>query len=233
MPGEEPEAMQRPDRVFELLASWLPPGSAEIERSAVYTFHGLLAKRWRAGRVLIAGDAAHQMPPFLGQGMCSGLRDATNLAWKLDCVIRDGAPAELLDTYEVERKPHVRSIIGAAVEYGRLTCETDPVLAAERDRRWLSDPAHPARKLRFSLPALTPGPMVLKGGGELFVQPISTGTSPRLDDVVGRRFFVVGRQPLKGAAGTWWRDRAGAVVAAAGDLPEFRDQLVLWLDLHE
>ncbi|MCG3043956.1 bifunctional 3-(3-hydroxy-phenyl)propionate/3-hydroxycinnamic acid hydroxylase [Streptomyces sp. S1A] len=111
--------------------------NATLERHAVYTFRGRVARRWRRGRMLVAGDAAHQMPPFAGQGMCSGLRDAANLAWKLDLVLAGAAGEELLDTYERERRPHVRQIVGMSVGLGRLICETDPAAAAERDRRML------------------------------------------------------------------------------------------------
>src|SRR5262249_23484228 len=138
-PHEDADAIQQPEVVERLVADWAPPGSAAVERAAVYNFHGLVASRWRSGRALLAGDAAHQMPPFLGQGMCSGLRDATNVAWKLAHVILRNAPLTLLDTYEMERSAHVRTIVEAAVEFGRLTCITDPDEAAARDVQWLSD----------------------------------------------------------------------------------------------
>ena len=83
----------------------------EIERKAVYRFHGRVAERWREGRVLIAGDAAHQTPPFAGQGMCAGIRDAANLAWKLADVLHGRARPDLLDTYQAEREPNVRAYI--------------------------------------------------------------------------------------------------------------------------
>ncbi len=99
MDGDDPAAMLAPSRISELIAAWFPDRPFEIERTAIYTFHGLVARNWRHQRVFLAGDAAHQMPPFLGQGMCSGLRDAANLAWKLDLVLprrRSGRPAEHL-----------------------------------------------------------------------------------------------------------------------------------------
>src|SRR5205085_3963572 len=133
----DPVAMQDPANVEGLLAPWLEPGAARLERSAVYTFHGLIATSWRRGRVLLAGDAAHQMPPFLGQGMCSGMRDAANLAWKLDAVLY-GASDALLDTYQPEREPHVRTIVEAAVGFGRLICTTDVDVAAGRNAAMLA-----------------------------------------------------------------------------------------------
>ncbi|WP_457493549.1 FAD-dependent monooxygenase, partial [Streptomyces sp. P5_D11] len=90
------------------------------------------------GRLLLAGDACHQTPPFLGQGMCAGIRDAANLAWKLEAVLRGRAPDSLLDTYESERAPHVRSLIELAVRLGNLIQTTDPVLARERDAKFLA-----------------------------------------------------------------------------------------------
>jgi 3-(3-hydroxy-phenyl)propionate hydroxylase len=216
-----PEEVQRPERILELVSRWVPPEAVEVERSAVYNFHGLVARPWKVGRVLLAGDAAHQMPPFLGQGMCSGLRDAGNLAWKLDHVIRLSAPESLLETYEQERRPHVTSIVKAAVEFGRITCITDPAEAAERDRRWLVDPRPAARRLPFSLPDLQPGPLVLAGGGELFIQSESPeGDGTRLDDVVGQRFLVVSAagQP-NGRWAEWWSQEIGALVSEADALP--------------
>ena len=88
-------------RAWELLEPWdVRPDNATVERRAVYTFAARFAERWRCGRVLLAGDAAHQMPPFAGQGMCAGIRDAANLAWKLDHVLTGAAPDALLDTYD-------------------------------------------------------------------------------------------------------------------------------------
>jgi 2-polyprenyl-6-methoxyphenol hydroxylase-like FAD-dependent oxidoreductase len=85
---------------------------------------------WRREKLLLAGDACHQTPPFLGQGMCAGMRDASNLAWKLVALLGEGAPESLLDTYESERLPHVRAFIELAVKLGAVLQETDPAAAA-------------------------------------------------------------------------------------------------------
>ena len=231
MPGEDPAGMQRPETVFGILRHYLPRKAADIERAAVYTFHGLLAEEFRSDRTLIAGDAAHQMPPFLGQGMCSGIRDATNLAWKLDFVVSRGAPAALLDTYGQERRPHVAAIIQAAVDFGRVICTTDPVEAAERDRRILAHEGLAAERAPFGLPQLKPGPLVRAGGGSLFIQPPAATEAGKLDDVVGQRFLVVARQSSHlGTSSSWWADAAGALVATVDQLAPFEADLVRWLD---
>ena len=107
-------------KVFELLKPWVTPEEIDVERAAVYTFHSAIARRWRSGRLLIAGDAAHLTPPFLGQGLCAGMRDAGNLAWKLARVLRGQNDDSLLDTYQSERAPHVREYIELAVRLGGL-----------------------------------------------------------------------------------------------------------------
>jgi 3-(3-hydroxy-phenyl)propionate hydroxylase len=234
MDGDDPATMLQPSRISQLVGAWFPDRPFEIERTAIYTFHGLVARNWRHQRVFLAGDAAHQMPPFLGQGMCSGLRDAANLAWKLDLVIRGGAADDLLNTYEEERRAHVRSVAESAVRIGRLICTIDPEEAAERDRQMLSDTRPPAQRIAFTLPALRPGSLVRENGGDLFVQP--SGADGRLDDVIGSRFAVLARTPALIGPGPadWWRERMGAFVAAVGQLPAAPAKGVLsWLDSHD
>ena len=143
LPGEDPAALAGPDSVWGLVAPWFGPQDADLIRAAVYTFRSANAARWRSGRVFLIGDAAHLMPPFMGQGMCSGVRDAANLAWKLDLVLRGEAGEALLASYETERKPHVATIIDQAVALGRISCTIDPAAAAQRDRALLSGDAPP------------------------------------------------------------------------------------------
>lgn len=234
MDGDDPDAMLQPSRIAELVTPWFPDRGFELERAAIYTFHGLVAGNWRHQRIFLAGDAAHQMPPFLGQGMCSGLRDAANLAWKLDLVLRGSAPDDLLNTYEEERRAHVRSVVESAVRIGRLICTIDPGEAAERDRQMLADPRPPAQRIAFTLPALRAGPLVREHGGDLFVQP--AGADVRLDDLIGPRFAVLARTraPLGPGPADWWRGRLGAFVAAASELPPAHAKGVLsWLDHHD
>ena len=123
--GESDEQALEPGYLWDRLARWISPGEAEIERAAVYTFHSVIAGRWRNNRILLAGDAAHQTPPFMGQGMCAGIRDAANLAWKLAHCVRHGHDDAVLESYQSERHPHVRAFIQGAVNLGRLINATD------------------------------------------------------------------------------------------------------------
>ncbi len=189
LPGETADDVNRPEVIEEWMAPHLPIGSVTIERSAVYTFHGLIATEWRRGRVILAGDAAHQMPPFLGQGMCSGIRDAVNLAWKLTAVCR-GARDSLLDSYQPERSPHVRSIVEAAIGFGRIICTLDADEAAGRDRMMLAArEADPTDVGGTSTPTLTGTSLVTETGGYV----VSDGwvDDRTLDDVLDGRWAVI------------------------------------------
>ncbi len=132
-PGEEPRTMEKAENVWRLLSPWLTEEDGELWRASSYRFHALLAEPWRKGRVFLAGDAAHQQPPFIGQGMCQGVRDVTNLCWKLTEVLRGDASDELLDTYEQERSQHVHTLTSRIKAIGHHICERDPVAARERD----------------------------------------------------------------------------------------------------
>ena len=119
-PGEDKATMNTPDEIWRLLAQWISPNDATLVRSAVYRFHAVVASTMRKGSIFLAGDSAHQMPPFLGQGLNSGMRDAFNLAWKL-ALVKDGVRGEaLLDTYSMERIPHSQSVVEHAADMGRL-----------------------------------------------------------------------------------------------------------------
>lgn len=119
-PGENPEEMERPESVRRLLAPWCDSERIRIERTAVYRFHAREARQFSKGRCFLAGDAAHITPPFAGQGLVAGLRDAANLAWKLAAVVRGQAGPELLASYDAERRPHARKIIRLALQLGAL-----------------------------------------------------------------------------------------------------------------
>ena len=194
-PGEDPEAFLDDTFIAGLLAPWDVAGAVELERKAVYRFNARIAAEWRKGRVLLAGDAAHQMPPFAGQGLCSGVRDAANLGWKLPAVL-DGADAFLLDTYRQERDPNVRTIIDVAIMMGRTVCVTDPAAAAERDRAMLADRASGSVPPPLSYPPPTEG-CLLAGtpeAGAYFPQPVADGI--RLDDVLGPGAWLIARDTV-------------------------------------
>jgi 3-(3-hydroxy-phenyl)propionate hydroxylase len=190
MPGEDPATMDAPAKVWELLSPWLGPDDAEIYRAVSYTFHSLLADRWRNGRLLLAGDAAHLMPPFLGQGLCSGLRDVRNLSWKLAAILSGCAPGELLDTYGSERSPHVRELIELSDEVSTIIQTVDPEVAARRDAEMLADEGD---ALHTPFPQLGPGLLPASAErplGTLFAQPrLEDGRL--MDDASGEQFTIL------------------------------------------
>ena len=139
MPGEQPADLEQPAFAWKLLAEQgVGPDDVEIIRQLVYTFEARHAESFRNGRVFLIGDAAHTMPPFMGQGMCSGLRDAANLAWKLDLVLRGAAGDAVLDTYDLERSPHALDWTLISLEAGKVPCTLDPELARQRDELFKS-----------------------------------------------------------------------------------------------
>jgi 2-polyprenyl-6-methoxyphenol hydroxylase-like FAD-dependent oxidoreductase len=201
LPGESPDEALREENVWKRLAPWIGPNDVTITRLANYTFHSTLAETWRAGSVFLAGDAAHQMPPFLGQGMCSGFRDARNIAWKLDLVLRGLAGTELLDTYEQERKPHVQAITERAIELGRIQTLNDPVAARIRDAKMIEAQQDGNVGDDQPYPPLTAGLLASRDGslstaaGELFIQAAVATSDARglFDNIVGASFVVLCR----------------------------------------
>ena len=201
LPGETTAQIldEDDDVVWGLLArSGVGRQDVTLERSAVYSFRARWAQRWRRGRLLLAGDAAHLMPPFAGQGMCSGLRDVANLAWRLDLILRNRAGDALLDDYSTERIGHVRHAIQASVALGAIICVSDPAAAAARDQEMLAAAAHP-ELAPPPPPEARLGPGTLAGddptAGTLFPQGRVrvNGVTGRCDDVVGRGFVLYAR----------------------------------------
>jgi 2-polyprenyl-6-methoxyphenol hydroxylase-like FAD-dependent oxidoreductase len=203
LPGEAHEEMLRPEKIEALLSSWLPREHYAIRRAAVYQFHAATAARWQVGRVFLAGDAAHQTPPFLGQGLNAGFRDAVNLGWKIPLVQAGVCDARLLESYAAEREAHARDLVEWAVAIGKLM-ET---LAAREAGR--PDP-HPQvdRSAGYgqgrSAPPLRGGVLLdlqIRGDspvGSLLRQPTvrrrEEEKALRLDDWLGRGFALIGRK---------------------------------------
>ncbi|OYU32229.1 MAG: hypothetical protein CFE39_04595 [Comamonadaceae bacterium PBBC2] len=194
MPGDDPAQLVQPETLWKLVSKWLTPEQADIERAVIYTFHSVIAEGWRQGRLLLAGDAAHQTPPFLGQGMCAAIRDASNLAWKLEAVLRGRADDALLDTYESERSPHVHAFINLAVKLGDIIQTTDPQAARERDAKFKA-----GQPEIFQFPAPRLGPGIWEGQqapvAQIFPQPL-LADGRLLDAVLGLQFAVIGDQAV-------------------------------------
>lgn len=196
LPHESIEDLQKPEKVWELLSPWVTPENATLVRHAVYKFRSLIARNWHSGRVVLAGDAAHQMPPFMGQGMCSGIRDAWNLAWRFDLIFKGIASDRLLESYTPERRPQVRAVIDASIAMGQVVCISDKDEAARRDEAYL----------KGEVPALAPFPGLTEGmicrnpafacegvAGLLGVhgQVRNFGEASRYDEAVPNGFHVV------------------------------------------
>ena len=133
LPGETEEQLKNDGRIMALIAENTRYREVRIERKAVYTFHARVADRWRNGRGFLAGDAAHLMPPFAGQGMNGGMKDAANLAWKLSAVLKGLAAETILDSYEPERAPVVRKMVEVSRRLGAVIMPTSRGAAALRD----------------------------------------------------------------------------------------------------
>ena len=194
-PGETVEEATDIAGVWSRVGKYLTKDDAELIRTANYVFRSRVARQWRHGRVFLAGDAAHEMPPFLGQGMCSGMRDSHNLSWKLDLVLTDRADDALLDTYQVEREPHVRFITEKAIELGRVQTLRDPAQARARDERMLAQRRANQGPDKVRLPGLRGGLVV--GSGAFFPQGRvrSREKEGRFDDIVGAGWCIVTRDP--------------------------------------
>jgi len=236
LPGVSIADMEDEARVWQLLAPWAGPDQIELVRHKVYNFRSLLAEKWREGRMLLAGDAAHVMPPFLGQGMCSGMRDAWNLAWKLDLILDGKASGDLLDTYQPERAPHVRQLMDMSIFLGKIICIPDSEAAAERDAAFANG-THPPFP---PFPSLTDGLIRAGDPGAGLLSPhvtVSQGDRIcRLDELVGGGFVLIAR----GGAGTLSMPHTEALAAlgtklvqlgeASGDLVDRDGRLVGMLD---
>lgn len=260
--NERTEVMERKEVVDQLLAPYVDPRQVRIQRASVFTFQAKVAERWRDGRVFLLGDAAHLMPPFAGQGLCSGIRDAINLSWKLALVSRGAAGEALLETYERERSPHVMGTIEATIAMGRVFLARNRLLAAVRNallkllfriprtRRFLRNYEFKPKSLLSQ--GLIAGGRLRKGsaGGTYFPQPrvgLAGGETVRLDDVCGRGFVVFTlasadetvQQPAEALAreigGLWLRilPPERAGEARAGDVVDISGKLAAWFAQYQ
>lgn len=154
---ESREQMESDETAWRFIEPFgLTRDSGEIIRRVVYTFESSITRPWRAGRVLLMGDAAHTMPPYLGQGMCSGVRDGVNLAWKLEAILSGKAHLSLLDTYESERSPHVQALTEMSSMIGKRIQITDSEAAKLRDATLRAD-RQPKSAMAGPFPRLGPG----------------------------------------------------------------------------
>ena len=206
MPGETEAELSKPENMRKLLAKVLPnPDNIELIRSRVYTHNARLAGQFRQGRVLLAGDAAHIMPVWQGQGYNSGMRDASNLAWKLSLVIKGLAADSLLDSYEQERRDHAKAMINLSVLAGHVLAPPKRWQGTLRDGvSWLLNYLPPVKRyfveMRFKpMPQYTRGALIVpseKGSpvGKMFIQPkvlTDAGTTVLLDEVIGENFAII------------------------------------------
>jgi 3-(3-hydroxy-phenyl)propionate hydroxylase len=196
-PEDDLATVTRDNAVWDFIENSVRPirrEDGEITRAAVYMFESLIAKQWHRGRLFLAGDCAHRTPPFLGQGMCAGIRDAANLAWKLAAVCQGRANDDLLSIYETERIPHVRAFIQGAIEAGTIIQMADPAALAARTRDMRANP----KAYAPPNPALGPGLVVNNGEngvGRQYVQPRLDGKL--MDDLVGHAFALVATEEFK------------------------------------
>lgn len=233
-PGEDAAPHLEPSAIRRAIDEWLGDAHAEIERAVLYTFHTRMAARWRRGRVLLAGDAAHLMPPFAGQGFSSGARDAGNLAWKLAEVLA-GAPLALIDSYERERRPHVAAMQRLATVMGGLVQSTSPRRVRVRDA-WLRT-LDGTRVQRFLTENIKPLPTY--GAGAFANRPARIPTrrtvgrlfpqTDRLDDRLGLGWAAVVDH---GAPAPALRAGGLHVVEAGPDAQWLRDRGVEWAILR-
>ena len=198
LPSDSPETFIQEEQLWKLMSPWISPGDADIWRAAAYRFHALVAKSWQDGRVFLAGDSAHQTPPFIGQGMCQGIRDAGNLAWKLHRVIKGSSHENLLTTYTEERRPNVVATTQLAKDCGLMISERDEVKAKVRDDEISAETDGLGRMIirQDLIPALDAGLLVTTAplAGKVFPQPVvmtANRNEALMDELVQSRFHLV------------------------------------------
>jgi 3-(3-hydroxy-phenyl)propionate hydroxylase/flavoprotein hydroxylase len=237
LPGETKEELNKEEVAWKLLEAWdISPDNAVLERHAVYTFKAMWVDEWRKGKLMLAGDAAHLTPPFMGQGMCSGIRDAQNLSWKLDLVLSGKADDSLLDTYTMERKPHNQAVVEAALYLGKMICVTDLASAKARDEAFLTGSVTEFPEFPF----LTDGILYqqksstytgkLSFQGEVNYQ----GKTGLFDDVVGNGWMII--SPVEDSSKILsveqiaFLDRIGAKMIELSSVKKANDHTVIDID---
>ena len=233
--GETADDFNTVATLYPLIRPWVEgvePGRLQLVRVAEYTFRARVADHWRRGNVFLLGDAAHLTPPFIGQGLCAGLRDAMNLGWKLAGVVNGWLPESVLDSYEDERKPHATYMIRFALAMGlTMTAggEVGNLLRRLALPRLHLIPGLRDKVVDSTTPALRQSALVIKHGGRrglagrLCPNPV-LANGKRFDEVVGQRFAVVSSAPLSEQQHDELA-RRGAVVVAA----EPGTELARWL----
>jgi len=240
LPGETREEVEKLDFVWGLLAkSGVGRDDVTLERHTVYTFRARWAENWRVGRMLIAGDAAHLMPPFARQGMCSGIRDAFTLSWQLDLVLRGVADDSLLDAYTTERRAHLQHAIALSVELGKVICITDEAHAAARDEVLLAAAAANAQAIAPPAPLLGPGireEPASDGAGSLFPQAHVHvgGRTCLLEDALARGFhlYVLEADPALDAETSAFMDELGVATIVVDAQLDPAGTYREWLHAH-
>ena len=206
MPGENREFLLRDETIHEIIAPYTDVEQVEIYRKKVYDFHALIADKWQEGRVFLAGDAAHMTPPFAGQGFNSGIRDVSNLSWKLAMVVKGNAKSAILESYEEERRDHAWELIETALNLGRQIQPIDPEQAAERDNFFAETNKNPGaiEALQIEMFKAVLERFVEHGlfidaapgttAGQLLIQPqvVSGGRQILLDEAIGTGFSIIG-----------------------------------------
>lgn len=244
MPGQSRAHMEDPATVRQYLSRWIDVDKVEVLRVLVYTFNALMADSWRAGRVLLAGDAAHMTPQFIGQGMNAGVRDAFNLAWKLDAVIKGTGGDALLDTYQSERRPHVAAMTREGVRMKDFVSMVNPLATMLRNGLTRLAMATPGLREYIGETRFIPQARYASGGyfglargwrggaGRMLPQPdvrAADGKRHRLDNLLGADFALIGvgtdpRQHMSVAQLQQWQHLNARFIAvyALGARPQGR-----------
>ncbi|PTQ72001.1 bifunctional 3-(3-hydroxy-phenyl)propionate/3-hydroxycinnamic acid hydroxylase [Celeribacter persicus] len=246
LPHEDGQELQKPEQAWKLMEPWgLTPENSELERAAVYRFQARWAKEWNKGRCLIGGDAAHLMPPFAGEGMCAGVRDAVAMAWRLNGILEGKFPMDVLDSYTTERMAHARHYIDFSQMLGQIICIDDEAQAAARDSQMKAE-----LEARGHTPVPTDICQLGQGiwdegsahAGELSVQGIveHAGHRDRFDQVVGQGWVLIGYEEdpaevLTGAQRVQFDSLDGVSVklvaeGGAADVVDVEGRFATWLD---